>query len=120
LGAATPLLVLLIGALNAAAGTGAAGAPVLRYAYAVVFVTAGAFAAGSGIGISNYLLDIAPETERPLYLAFTNTLFGLARFTGMASGLIVDFVGITVLMSMAAVCYLAALFLARKMVEPRG
>jgi hypothetical protein len=50
----------------------------------------------------------------------TNTLFGLARFTGMTSGLIVDWVGFNVLMALSAAFYFLALILAWGMTEPRS
>ena len=55
--------------------------------------------------------------ERPLYLAFNNTLFGLARFAGVLGGLIVDWLGFDVMMVVTAVCYLAALVGAFGLVE---
>jgi MFS family permease len=116
-GAATPVIVLLVGMVNRSV-PGASN--WLMYLYALVFLTAGAFGPGSGMGMTNYLLEIAPDEERPLYLAVTNTLFGLARFTGMASGLIVDWVGFTVLLMLSAGLYVLALILAGGMQEPRS
>ncbi len=117
LGLTTPALVLAFGFLNR---TVPGDAPWLSYAFALVFLTAGAFGSGSGIGITNYLLDVAPEAQRPLYLAFTNTLFGLARFTGLASGLIVDWVGYDVLILIALVFSGLAWVISATMAESRS
>lgn len=117
MGLATPLIVLIIGVVNRLQ-PGASG--WLGYIYALVFLTAGAYSSGSGIGITNYVLDLAPEEARPLYLAFTNTLFGLARFSGMASGLIVDWVGFDALMLIALLFSGIALVASFAMGEPRS
>jgi MFS family permease len=116
-GLAVPVIALVVGGLNRGV-SGASG--WFGYAFAAVFLAAGVFRAGSGIGITNYLLDIAPDEQRSFYLAFNNTLFGLARFTGMASGLLADVVGFRGLIAMSAVCYAVALALALLMAEPRA
>ena len=105
-GTVTPVLVLVLGWLH---GAVPGSASWVTYAFALVFLAAGIFGPGSGIGLINYLLDVAPEEERPLYLAFNNTLFGLARFTGALGGLIVDWLGFDVMMVVTTGCYLAAL-----------
>ena len=117
LGLATPTVVLAIGLMNRLQPS---STDWLSYAFALVFLTAGLYSAGSGIGITNYVLDLAPEAQRPLYLAFTNTLFGLARFTGMLSGLIVDWLGFDVLMLSSVVFSAVALIASFSMGEPRS
>ncbi len=91
----------------------------LPYAYAAVFVAFGMFGAGSGIGGMNYLLDLAPFDQRSLYVGFTNTLFGLASFAASAGGLIVEWAGYSAVMLLSAGCYVAAIFLASLLIEPR-
>lgn len=117
LGILSPLLALGIGLVNR---TVPGMSTWMSYAFAGVFLIAGLYASGSGIGISNYVLDLAPDDQRALYLAFTNTLFGLARFTGMASGLIVDWVGFDVLMLISVVFWGVALVGSFVMGEPRA
>ena len=116
-GLMTPAIVLLTGVIQRSVpdATGWLG-----YAFAAVFLTAGAYSSGSGIGIINYLLDIAPESQRPLYLAFNNTLFGLVRFTGMAGGLIVDSAGFETLLGISLAAYVVAFLLSLTMGEPRS
>ncbi len=117
IGMVTPVLVLLTGAIQRAApGTGG----WLGYAFAAVFLTAGAYSSGSGIGITNYLLDIAPDAQRPLYLAFNNTVFGLVRFLAMLGGLIVDSAGFEVLLGLSIATYILAFLLSFSMGEPRS
>lgn len=45
-----------------------------QYAYAAVFFFGGAMMSGGMMGFSNYLLELAPEKERPLYVGLGNTL----------------------------------------------
>ncbi len=115
-GAATPILALVFGWLHSAAP---ASAVWPSYAFALVFLAAGMFGPGSSMGLISYLLDVAPDEQRPLYLAFTNTLFGLARFMGILGGLIVDWAGFNVLFWAAAIFYLLAFVLSLTLVEPR-
>lgn len=115
-GALAPVLALGIGLLSRTAGDAATWLGAL---FGVVFLAAGAFASGSMTGITNYLLDIAPARERPLYLAFTNTLFGLAQFSAMASGLIVDWVGFETLLIVAVAFYALAFIVSLTLTEPR-
>jgi len=88
------------------------------YLFTVVFVAGGAFNAGSMIGNTSYLLDIAPAGERALYLGFTNTLFGIGVFTSSLGGVIVDWAGFGVLMALSACFYGLALALSLWMTEP--
>jgi len=115
-GAATPILALMFGWLDSAAPASTAW---LTYAFALVFLAAGMFGPGSAMGLTNYLLDVAPDEQRPLYLAFTNTLFGLARFMGLLGGLIVDWAGFDILFGAAAIFYLIAFLLSIRLAEPR-
>ena len=92
--------------------------PWLAYLFTAIFMAAGAFNAGSTIGNTSYLLDIAPSEERALYLGFTNTLFGIGVFTSSLGGVIVDWAGFGVLMSLSAGFYGLALILSLWMIEP--
>lgn len=108
-GLLAPLTALIVGVL-----------PQGAYVYTAVFVALGAYGAGAGIGVTNYLLDVAPPEARPLYLAFTNTLFGLLRFASVAGGFIVDQAGFTPLLVISGAFYALALILTLAMAEPRG
>jgi hypothetical protein len=116
LGLLVPLCGLVIGWL-ATRGVGAYGG--LSWAYGIVYVASGAFLAGANIGSPGYLLSVAPPAERPLYLGFTNTLFGMVRFTALASGLIVERAGFAVLLGISAGFSALALALSLLMVELR-
>jgi predicted MFS family arabinose efflux permease len=110
-----PLIALGIGLLGRDST-----APWLPWSYALVFIASGASVAGSAIARTGYLLDVAPAAQRPLYLGFTNTVFGLVRFGSLVSGLIVDRIGFGALFVVSASFYGLALLLSlTTMAEPR-
>jgi MFS family permease len=115
-GLAMPLAALLIPLLVRWQPSVAAQAPL---AFAIVFVLSGIFQMGLPIGYHNYLLDIAPAEDRPLYIGLANTLTGLTVLASAIGGLIVDLAGLAVLFWVAAVFYGGALFLAGRLREPR-
>jgi hypothetical protein len=47
---------------------------VAQYVYAVVFLFSGAVMSGGMMGFANYLLELAPARERPLFMGLGNTL----------------------------------------------
>ena len=114
-GLSMPLVALGVGAMHELTD----GMPWAGYLFTLVFVAAGAFGTGSAIGNMNYLLDIAPPRRRPLYLGFTNTLFGIGIFTSALGGVIAEWAGFTALMVIAAVLYSIALMLSSFMDELR-
>jgi MFS family permease len=89
------------------------------FAFTVVFVLSGVFQMGRIIGYSNYLLDIAPAGDRPLYIGLANTLTGLTMLASAVGGLIVDLAGLAVLFWVAAAFYAGALLLSGKLRESR-
>jgi MFS family permease len=115
-GLVTPLAALLIPLLANWQLPVAAWAP---YAFAAVFVLLNIFQMGLMIGHHNYLLDIAPAEDRPLYIGFANTLTGLTMLVSAVGGLIVDLAGLTVLFWLATAFYAGALLLAGRLWEPR-
>jgi len=116
IGALMPVCALGIGALYKAVPDSRLW---LAWGFAAVFGAAGAFSSGSSIGNINYLFDIAPPKQRALYLGFTNTIFGIGIFSSVLGGLIVDWAGFTVLLSLSAVFYGVAFLLSMTMAEPR-
>ncbi len=112
-----PVSALLIGTAGQNAPPDAQRA--LSYAFAGVFVLLGAYESSRMISYVGYLLDLAPEIERPLYTAFSSTIFGLTNFSAFLSGLIVDAGGHAVLLIISACSYGLALFLSAGLIEPR-
>lgn len=91
----------------------------LSYAYTLIFVAVGAYNTAMGIGMTNFMLDLAPQEKRPLYLAFNSTLFGFIGFASFLGGVIVASLGFTVLILFSIVWFLGALIYSGFLVEPR-
>ncbi len=89
------------------------------YAFVPVFALLGLFRTGLFIGGINFLLDLAPVNERPVYIGFTNTLVGIIVFASATGGIIVDLAGLRILFYLAAVFYSLAIFFAWRLQEPR-
>jgi hypothetical protein len=68
---------------------------------------------------SNFLLELTPEAERPLYLGFSNTLMGIVVLVSGLGGLVVDFLGFAGLFALSLGLYLAGYALATGLPEPR-
>jgi MFS family permease len=115
-GLAAPLAALLIPLLASWQPSVAAQAP---HAFAAVFALSSISQTGLFLGHSNYLLDIAPAGDRPLYIGLANTLTGLTMLASAVGGLIVDLAGLAVLFWVAAAFYAGALLLAGRLREPR-
>jgi MFS family permease len=110
-GLPAPLIALLVGT--------AYGRSTTLVLLGLVFAFAGAFRMAYGIAHSNYLLEIVPASERPLYLGFANTAIGIAILATGLSGLLVDLAGFSFLFAVAlAFCGLAGIF-SLALVEPR-
>ena len=88
--------------------------------FALVFVLSGGYKSGAMIGNLNFLLEIAPSDDRPIYIGFTNTTMGIALLASSVGGLIVDITGFTVLFSLALAFYAVAFFLTLRLQEPRA
>ena len=116
-GVGVPLAALLNGVIS---HTLPAGSPLPAYGYGLVFVVMGVFNSGTLIAGISYLLDIVPEAERPLYLGFNSTLFGIARFSALASGLLVDWLGFTPLLVISAGFYLLGIILSLGLLDARA
>jgi len=115
-GLATPLAALSIPLLASWQPSMAAQAP---YAFTAVFALSSISQMGLFIGYNNYLLDIAPAEDRPLYIGLANTLTGLTLLVSAVGGLIVDLAGLAVLFWVAVAFYVGALLLAGRLREPR-
>jgi MFS family permease len=69
---------------------------------------------------SNFLLELAPDAERPLYLGFSNTLVGVAVLVAGLGGLLVDAIGFAGLFTVTLCLGLIAHVLAIGLPEPRA
>ncbi|MEA3400844.1 MAG: hypothetical protein U9R79_06295 [Armatimonadota bacterium] len=85
----------------------------------LAFVGCGLFLASLMIGYMNYLMDIAPESERPSYMGFgAGFTFPLA-LAPLVYGWAADGLGYRVVFTAALVLALGAFFFGLKLPEPR-
>ena len=87
--------------------------------FTLVFVLYGAHQTAVFIGGGNYLLELAPASQRAMYIGFTNTIIGVAVFTSPLGGAVVDWLGFEPLFFFALICSLVAIFLSLGLEEPR-
>ncbi|MFN8444762.1 MAG: MFS transporter [Caldilineaceae bacterium] len=80
--------------------------------FPVIFGLLGVIDAAMMLGYFNYVLDIAPHTERATYIGLTNTLAGLLAIAPIAGGWILEQSSYVVLFAATALMILPALFLA--------
>jgi sugar phosphate permease len=69
----------------------------------VVFFLIGCTISGTGVGFTNYLLEIAPAPLRPAYLAVSGTVAGISFLLPIAGGFAVDLWGYRPTFAIAAV-----------------
>lgn len=81
------------------------------WAYASIFFFLGATIAGLDLGYMNYLLQIAPEQRRPIYVGFLNTVVGPTLFLSAVGGLIVQIFSFGVLYVLLLLISFFSLFL---------
>lgn len=80
------------------------------FAFAVPVMMVGFAIAGVRLGRKTYLVDGAPELERPLYVAVSNTIIGVLTLIGSGLGFIADSFGIRFLIyTLTGLAFIAAL-----------
>jgi len=75
----------------------------------IVFFLAGSVLSGSTIGYPNYLLELAPVSQRPAYISLRGTLTAPMLFLGVPGGILIDFFGYGLVEMIALVGALVAL-----------
>jgi predicted MFS family arabinose efflux permease len=83
-----------------------------RIALGVVFFALGATGGGAFIGYTNYLLAIAPEARRPLYVGILNTLAAIPMCLPALGGVIISYTSYRLLFALAFGFTLAGVSLA--------
>ena len=81
------------------------------WAYGAIFFFLGATISGLDLGYMNYLLQIAPEEKRPIYVGFLNTVVGPTLFLSAAGGLIIQLSSFAFLYLLMLAISLGAVFL---------
>lgn len=93
-----------------AVGLDLAGGALPAWLYAPVFVVLGMAEAGARLGRKTYLADGMPSDERPLYVAFSNSVAGLLALGAGLLGSMVDLTGpLAGIIAIAALAALGAL-----------
>jgi len=87
--------------------------------YILLFATIGFFIAGRTIGKTNYLLDIAPSKDRPIYISLTGTLLFPVSLFPLIGGLIIQYVSYNTLFVITGIPILLGFLLSFNLKEPR-
>jgi MFS family permease len=106
------ILVLLTGSFRLQGGW-------LPYLVVPLFFLDGALRPTQTLVGSNFLIEFVPEEERPLYLGFGNTLYGVVVLLSGLGGLVVDLMGFTGLFTLTIVLYGLAYVWTLGLPEPR-
>ena len=88
--------------------------------FILLFTVIGFFVAGRVIGKTNFLLDIAPPKERPLYISVNGTLNISVMLFPLVGGIIVQHTSYTFLFIFTSVLVLISIILSFKLEEPRN
>jgi Major Facilitator Superfamily len=97
IGLAGPAVSLLLGGYHAS--------PLL---FTVVFALNGVYNTSAALAHTNFLLDIAPPGDRPIYYGTANTLIGVGILVSSGGGALVDWLGYTALFTLALLVLLLA------------
>jgi MFS family permease len=112
-----PALALAGPALAAALGLGQGG---LLAAMGLVFLVGGAASDGNQLAGSTYLLEIAPEDERPTYIGLANTTLGIVTFLPVLGGYLVTYAGYGGTFALGMTFAMLGLGASSRLSEPRG
>jgi MFS family permease len=88
--------------------------------FVLLFVVIGFFTAGRVIGKTNFLLDIAPPKDRPLYIGVNGTLTIPVMLFPLLGGIIIQHTSYTFLFIITAVPILIGIVLSAKLKDPRN
>ena len=91
----------------------------LPYLALPLFFLDGAMLPAQILSGSNFLLELVPGAERPLYLGLSNTLMGVVVLISGLGGLVVDFFGFAGLFAVSLGLCLAGYVFASGLPEPR-
>lgn len=87
--------------------------------YVLVFVFAGFYLNGAGIGYKNYIMELGDEKERPRLISIQGTLMFPVYFFPLLGGVLVDRFGFFVTFLFTAVVLLISFLLSFQLCEPR-
>ena len=113
LGLVQPLLALAFTGLHISLGN------VSPLAYATIFLLMGILNSSMMPGFFSYLLDLAPEEERPMYVGLSNTLSGVLMVVPLAGGWLLEATSYPVLFAATAAGSSLSLVFALRLAEVR-
>lgn len=93
--------------------------PWFTGAYVLLFASLGALNNSFMLGHMNYLLEISPESKRPIYVGLSNTLTSVIIAFPLLGGALANAVSYEPLFGLTALGVLPALGLTARLVEPR-
>jgi MFS family permease len=76
--------------------------------FALVFAFNGVYNTAAWVAHTNFLLEIAPAGDRPIYVGAANSLVGVAMLASSGGGALVDWLGFDALFGVALVALLVA------------
>jgi len=114
MGLMSPLGALLIPRMVPSRGT------TLLWAYALVFVGLQGVMSAMVLGFMNFIMEIAPPEEEPIYVGLANTLGALLLIYPLLGGVLLGSVAYSGLFIITALAIGAALLLAMRLREPRA
>lgn len=105
-------------AAGARAVPGLAG--LAPYLFLLTYLTIGAYISSIWVGFTNYLLEIVPEAERPLYIGILSTAAGPMAFLAAPGGVLVSVAGFLPTFALSAAGSLLALVVSRRLPSERS
>ncbi len=87
--------------------------------YALAFFFLGATNSGLFVGFFNYLLEIAPEEKRPLYVGFIHTVIFPTYFLSTLGGIIIQLTNFRVLFALTLFLALVSVYLSYRLLKLR-
>jgi len=86
-----------------------------RLLFGGVFLTLAAVGSGTFVGYTNYLIGIAPEERRPVYIGIHNTLYAVTAFLPILGGLIIRLASFRLLFIVATLFALSGALMASRL-----
>lgn len=87
------------------------------YLFGLLFACQGFGNSAAQVGLTSFLLDLAPHAERPSYIGAVNTILGVISFIPIVGGTLIDLLGYELVFLLAVAFILAALLVSRGLSE---
>jgi MFS family permease len=85
------------------------------FLYSSIFFFLGAITSGLNIGYMNYLLEISPEAERPIYVGIMHTLTAPSVFLSAVGGIIIQLTSFSFLYILTLLVSFGGIFISTKL-----